>query len=147
MSSAGVVYVMQEMARMGLQVRAVIPYSEYSFVKCTGTGKGARYEPVLLEDYFSPQMVEIVLGLDAYWWGGLIGCATKHEWLYCNGCNQPQLVASKQGAPSQKKRCMMTVDCKGILRRIRPEVVSIEMPPRKRMPKVKVEIDLFEDAA
>lgn len=139
MSAAGVVYVMQEMARMGLQARAVAPYSEYRFVKCTGTGRSTTYEPVDLADYFSPQMVEVVTGLDRYWWAGLIGCATKHEWLYCNACEQPQLVASKLGAPSQKKKCIMTHGCKGILRRIRPEVVSIEMPPRKRVARPKVE--------
>lgn len=119
---------------MGLLVRATPPYEEYQFMKCTGKGKAAVYEPIDLSDYFSPEMVEVVRDLDDYWWGGLIGCATKHEWLYCNECDQPQLTASKHGAPSQKKRCMMTHGCKGILRRIRPEVCLIEMPPRKRKP-------------
>lgn len=66
---------------------------------------------------------------------GVAGKLSGHDWLQCNSCDELQLLPKAKGAPSQKPKCHMTLNCKGTYRRM-PEIFDVTKPkkPRKKKP-------------
>jgi hypothetical protein len=63
-------------------------------------------------------------------WGSL-GKLTGHDWLVCKSCGCTQLCAKKDGAPSAGRRCVMTIGCKGKLRRFETDIFVYSKPGRR----------------
>ena len=48
---------------------------------------------------------------------GVAGLVSSHEFLTCNQCGATQVCHRKDGTPSASKRCIMTIQCKGKMKR------------------------------
>lgn len=127
MTIAGIAYLLREFSDKGVLFHMEAPYTDYE-VLCPD-GK-------VLSDLFSPAMMTIIDQNDLFFRCGLQGFTIKHHWMVCNECDEPQLLHDKYGAPSQKRRCLMTSKCMGIMRRIEPYMFEVVMPRKKRVTKM-----------
>lgn len=55
---------------------------------------------------------------------GVTGLMSSHEFLTCNQCGSTQMCHRKDGTPSSSKRCILTLHCKGKMKRF-PDYIFV----------------------
>lgn len=127
MSTAGVGWVIREMASRGLQVVAAPPnYLDWEIVVVDDNGADWTEVADTLVDSINAISDVIV-------WG-VLGKYSGHDLLQCESCDEIQLLPKAEGAPSKNKKCKMSPHCKGRMRRM-PEIFAVTKPKKKRMTK------------
>jgi hypothetical protein len=117
-STAGIAFLIKEMADRGISVRAKFPDYKHILVSSSGD----PWQEV------AGSMQKAIQEMDWVFRWGVIGKHNGQDYLSCNSCEEVMMLPKAKGAPSQKPVCHSTPGCKGIYRRL-PEIFEVDKPP------------------
>lgn len=127
MTTSDVTFLIKDMHKRGLRVFASLPDFTHRLQASVGT------TPEWVDDWepHAGTMVDAIKEMDWVFALGVAGKRSGHDILSCDECGEVQMVDKAKGAPSARKKCIMTVQCKGYLRRL-PEIFEVIKKEKKK---------------